>query len=140
MHTDRDPQPIEKVRQQIFHLKHPYWKESCGAEQHTQNCIGKERPHANEPELGEVVGGFVDNIASRIAKTEEAHVIHLKLEQLAEKQMSKLVNDDTRECECGDDGSGNKENKRLPYLGGACARRNFWSYSVLLMIWRVSSR
>jgi hypothetical protein len=80
------------------------------------------------------------DIPSRVPEAEEAHVIHLEFEKLAEKQMPELMDDGAGKRQRRDDRSGDEEHIFCLYSVEVFWLRNFLSYSGLSMITRLARR
>src|SRR5690349_24140819 len=119
MHTDGQPQPIEKVCEWVHHLKFPDWEEGCGTKDHAQRGVHEEGPKTYEEQCSEILRFFVHDVASRISELKEANVINLQLHKLAEEQVSGLVDDDTGEAERCNDGTGNEKHALPSYFPAA---------------------
>ena len=93
MHSDGNSKPVEEVSQRIYNLQLAHRQESGGAEHHAENRVDDERADAHKELRREVIGVLVDYLSGRVSESQEAHVEHFQLKQLAEKEMSSLVHD-----------------------------------------------
>src|SRR5271165_3737405 len=111
MHADRQPQPVKEVSQWIVNLQFPHGQERSRAENHTEKGVDHERSHADKEHSPETVGFFMDHVSRWIAYAKEAHVIDRQPEELAEKKVGGLVDDDARERCQRDYKTGNKKHR-----------------------------
>src|SRR6267142_279293 len=139
MHPDRNPQPIEEIRQRIGNLQFPHRQESRRAKQHAQDRIRNKRPHAHKKLRRKIVGVFVNNINRGILKLEKTDVVNLQAEKPTKEKMPRFVHDHAWESQNRNHNSWNKEHTRSYFLPFS-ALRNLLSYSFLLMICRLSIR
>src|SRR5262245_18939762 len=71
--------------------------------------VREERPHAHEKLRGKIFCLLVHHIARRVAEPEKTHVEHLQLEQPAEEQMARFMNNHAGKRKCRNHRPGNEE-------------------------------
>src|SRR6266849_893949 len=116
VHPDGQYKPVEKIGQWIEHLQFPHRQKCGGAKKHAQQSIRKERSHAHEKLSLEIFCLLVDDVARRISKPEKANVEYLQLEQPAEKQVPRLVNNHARKRQRRNHRPRNEKHPRLLLL------------------------
>jgi hypothetical protein len=109
VHSHRESEPIEEVRERIEYLEFPHGQKRRAAKKDAESGIHEERTHADEKCLSEIIRLLVNYITRRIAQSEIANIEDGYPLNAAEQLMRGFVNNDTRESEQSDKKSGNEE-------------------------------